>query len=169
MMRLRRGTVPDVPWQSLVTPNTHLAVSTAGTWVSTSAHWRGVRSCEWLQMMLPHLTTKTLKACLLAKIIAFPIPISQLPLVLLSGNTAELSAFVMLLLNESKPRWTWQPENVLLQSTGVLSKTNFAAHLSAREIMSMFPDLIQVPIETVKSKAYFSKVVAEFPPRLPLR
>lgn len=55
-------------------------------------------------MMLPHLTPKTLRAYLLDKEIAFSIPISQLPVVLLSGNTAEVPVFVMLLLYESKPK-----------------------------------------------------------------
>lgn len=161
MIRLRRGEVPDVPWQSLMIPNTHLSVSTAGRWVSTSGHWRGVRSCEWLQMMLPHMTTKTLKAYLLAKLIAFPVPISQLPVVWTnSWGTSVCDAAS--LVKESQ-RWTWEPENVLLQSTGVLSKTNFAAHLSAREIMSMFPDLIQVPIETQwKAKLTVQKLLQIF-------
>lgn len=138
MIRLRRGEVPDVPWQSLMIHNTHLAVSTAGTWVSTSNHWRGMRSYGWLQMMLPHTTTKTLNN--------ISHSISQLPVVWRHNWGTSICDAASLV--KTSQRWTREPENVLLQSTGVLSKTNFAAHLSAREIMSMFPDLIQVPIET---------------------
>lgn len=104
MIRLKRRAAQNVPWQSLVIPNTHLAVNTAGTWVSTSAHWRGVRGCEWLQVMLPCLTTKTLKAYLLAKLIAFPILISQFPVALPSGNKLRYQRLWCCFSSESKPK-----------------------------------------------------------------
>lgn len=65
MIRLRRGAVPDVPWQSLVIPNTHLAVSTAGICLF---FW-SLKRCEKLWMVTndaassDHHNTQSISVC----------------------------------------------------------------------------------------------------------
>ena len=119
-------------------------------------------SHEWLQMTLPHLTTKAFRAYLLTKTTEFPVPISQFPVVLLSGNAAEVQGFVVLLL-----QWKQAKDGPRTQRMSYSEAWKYWVKLTLQPIYQLgeLPPCSQTWSKrnnrgTVKSKAFCSKVVA---------
>lgn len=97
-----------------------------------------VWSPDFLQMTLPHLTSKTLKTYLFMRLTMFPIPISQFSVVLSPSNTAEERVLWCCFCNEREQRWA-ESQSVLLYSMGVLSKALFIDNSVLYQPRKLFP------------------------------